>query len=253
MPMSKPLHTGSLKRDQYRFSAHLRDPASQPAPAGVEERRLAIYRDLIYNNIEGFIRGGFPTLREITGDARWHAMVRDFIRCHRAHSPYFREISQEFLDYLQRERQVQDDPPFLLELAHYEWVELALDVSTSVFPEELPGQPDLLISLLRLSPLAWNLSYEFPVHQIGPAYQPTEPPAQPTFLVVYRNRREQVRFLESNAATSRLLTLLSGRAPLTGLQALLLLADELQAPNSQSIIDFGKELLEKLWSLDIIV
>ena len=31
---------------QYAFAAHLRDPAHAPAPEGIEDRRLAVYRSL---------------------------------------------------------------------------------------------------------------------------------------------------------------------------------------------------------------
>jgi len=31
-------------RTQYAFAAHIRDPQHQPAPADIEDRRIAIYR-----------------------------------------------------------------------------------------------------------------------------------------------------------------------------------------------------------------
>ena len=51
---------------QYRFAAHLRDPEHQPAPEGLEDRRLKIYRELFYNNVEDFLQTAFPVLRRIT-------------------------------------------------------------------------------------------------------------------------------------------------------------------------------------------
>ena len=52
-------------------------------------------------------------------------MVRDFMRRHRSTTPLFTEVGQEFLAYLQDERGPQaGDWPFMLELAHYEYVEL---------------------------------------------------------------------------------------------------------------------------------
>ena len=138
---SKPKATAqqSFQDSQIAFAAHIRHPELHEAPADLEDRRLAIYRDLFYNNIEGFLASGFPVLRSILGDSLWHRMVRDFIHSHQSHSPYFLQISEEFLGYLKDERQVQaSDPAFMLELAHYEWVELALDVSTLKIPEEQP-------------------------------------------------------------------------------------------------------------------
>jgi len=202
--------TAEFQRRQFEFAAHIRDPGANPRPAGVEERRMAIYRELFYNNVEGFLSDNFPVLRSIVTDERWHAMARDFFARHRSRTPYFAEIPQEFLTYLQNERgERPEDPPFLLELAHYEWVELALVFSAA--DRELPqADPngDLLAGVPLLSPLAWNLSYRFAVHRIGPDFQPQVPGAEPTHLVVYRNRQDQVEFLEINAVTQRLIELL---------------------------------------------
>ena len=246
--------TLEFQNSQYQFAAHLRDPKQNPAPAEIEDRRMGIYRELIYNNIESFIASGFPVLRKIYSNELWHAMVRDFVSRHQSHTPYFLEISQEFLRYLQEERDVQQgDPAFLLELAHYEWVELALDVS----PEELPPPSDVNEQLLMkqrpvVSPLAWRLSYQYPVHQLGPQYQPEQPPEQPTFLVVYRNRQDKVRFMEANAVTVRLLQLLEDSEQLSGQAALEQIARELQHPQPEQVIANGLPLLVQLAELDII-
>ncbi len=236
---------------QHRMADHLRDPENNPAVPDIEERRLNIYRELIYNNIESFLSSGFPILRSIISDDNWHQLARDFVRSHQSESPYFLEISQEFLCYLQEERDpLPEDPPFMLELAHYEWVELALDVSTETFPDEA-REIDPANDILTVSPLAWRLCYQYPVHQIGPEYQPEVPPEQPTFLIVYRNRQQVVKFLEINALTSRLVQLLEDSC-MTGKQALSQLAGELGHQTSQQLEAFGLQTLSKLHSLDIL-
>lgn len=197
----------ALRNSQMQMAAYLRDPESAPAPEGVEDRRLKVYRELVFNNVEGFISGGFPVLRSLYGEAQWQELVRSFLQEHRCQSPYFLEISQEFIRYLMETHQPRDcDPPYIAELAHYEWVELALDVSEEELPQgELEG--DIDTAVLRLSPLAWVLSYQYPVHRIGPDQQPNEPGEQ-TFLAVYRDREDNVQFMEINGATARLLELL---------------------------------------------
>lgn len=242
----------SFQETQYQLASHLRDPDHVAPPQGVDDRRLRVYRDLIYKNIEGFISGGFPILRSIFDDEAWHAMVRDFIQTHQSHTPYFLEISQEFLKYLQEDRVFQEnDPPFMLELAHYEWVELALDISTEEFPtEQLSG--DLLNDKLVVSPLVWCLSYQYPVHRIGEHFQPTETPEQPTFLLVYRNRDDRVKFMESNAVTNRLVQLLQSEEMLTGRAVLETIAQELQAPDVEAIINMGTPLLHQLHQAGVI-
>ena len=228
---------------QYRFTAHLRDPKKNPAPAGLEARRLKIYADLFYNNVEGFLASGFPVLRKLTSDKRWHAMVRDFFSRHRSHTPLFHRIAEEFLHYLENERRDKTDPPFLQELAHYEWVELALSVALDPPPRRATTP--------RLSPLAWNLRYRFPVHRIGPDFQPRQPPAQPTHLVVYRTRDLAVKFMEANAVTSRLLQLLDGRRSVR--TALLRIARELKHPQPQALLADGQRLLQDLQRKDIVL
>src|SRR5262249_43604350 len=114
---------------QYRFTAHIRDPERNPAPEGVEDRRMAIYRDLVYSNIESFISSNFPVIRTLYDDAQWNAFTHEFFREHRCHTPLFPEFAREFLRWLElRQEQQRGDPPWLLELAHYEWAELALSL-----------------------------------------------------------------------------------------------------------------------------
>ncbi len=192
----------ALRDSQLQMARYLRNPEAAPAPA-VEERRLKVYRDLIFNNVEGFISGGFPVLRSLYQDDDWVGLVRSFMDGHRCQSPYFLEISQEFIRYLAEEHRPRPcDPDFITELAHYEWVELALDVAE----DELPEEPGCIDVPLTLSPLAWVLAYRYPVHLIGPGHWP-EPGDEPTLLVVYRDRSDNVQFMVLNSASARMLEL----------------------------------------------
>lgn len=243
--------SGEFRQIQRRFAAHLRNPDGAPAPAGIEPRRLAIYRELIYNNVESFLANGFPVLRAISPDDHWHGMVGDFLRVHRCESPYFLDIGREFLAYLDGERgDVAADPPFLRELAHYEWVELELDIASAEVAE--PGEFDPLTTRLRLSPLARNLVYRYPVHRIGPAYQPPSAPPTPTCLLVHRDWSDRVRFMEVNAPTARLVELLDG-GERSGGQALAALAAELGEPPGASLATFGTTLLADLVARAILL
>jgi hypothetical protein len=249
----------SFQAGQFTFAAHLRDPAVNPAPADIEDRRVAIYRDLIYNNIESFLSSGFPVLRSLMSDEAWHQLVRGFVRDHRCHTPYFLEISQEFLVYLREGKaSIPKNLPFILELAHYEWVELALDVSPEVLPDVLPGQeirPDggmtFLDDNLQISPLAWRLNYSYPVHKISLDYQPLEAPEQPSSLVVYRGPDEKVHFLESNAVTLRLLQLLED-GQCNARQALEQVALELKHPEPETLMAMGGKIIQELLHLSIL-
>ncbi|MGB5517386.1 MAG: putative DNA-binding domain-containing protein, partial [Gammaproteobacteria bacterium] len=230
-------------------------PEHNPAPEGIEDRRIGIYRDLLYNNVEGFIANGFPVLRSIYSDENWHKMVRDFFAHHQSTTPYFLEISQEFLDYLQSERKTQaEDPQGLPELAHYEWVELALLVADE--DTDLNGidpNGDLLAGHPVLSPLAWPLAYQFPVHRMGPGYLPAAPPEQPSYLVVYRDRKDAVKFLEINPVTARLINLLQENPEITGELALEQIVHEMNHPRPELVIEGGLSALQELQRYGIVL
>jgi len=245
----------AFKKHQYEFTAHIRDPENNAKPEGIEDRRMGIYRELFYNNVEGFISSGFPVIRGIYNNENWHKMIRDFFAHHKSHTPYFLEISQEFIDYLQNERQAQDeDPAGLIELAHYEWVELALHVSDeSISMENINANGDLLTQHPVFSPVAWPLVYQFPVHNMGPDNLPEQAPEQPTYLVVYRNRSDQVRFLEINPVTARLIGLLRENDSYTGVDAIDHIVKEMNHPNPDVVLQGGKTALEELQQHGIIL
>jgi hypothetical protein len=240
---------------QRRFAAHIRNPELNQAPADVEDRRMEIYRGLFFRNLRNFLSGNFPVLKTLYSDAGWDVLVRDFYTEHSSRTPLFPEIPREFLQYLQDGRgQRNDDPPFMLELAHYEWVELALDLDEAEI-EDVAAEPDgdLMAGIPVLSPLAWPLSYSYPVHRIRPDFQPSEPPEQATHLLVYRDRGDQVRFIELNPVSALLLQQLKEDRGLTGLDLLNEVAGALQHPNPDTVLQGGETLLNDLRDRDVIL
>ena len=189
-------------------------------------------------------------------EQQWEELSRDFFSRHSSHSPYFSQISQEFLHYLQNERlenpQSKHDLPFLLELAHYEWTELV----TSIAEDLDSGNSiitDPLTQALTLSNTALTLAYQYPVHKISPDFIPTEPPAQATYLVVYRNVDDQIVFLETNPVTHALLETLADNTEQTTLPLLSKLADDMQHPKPQTLIQGGLSILNDFISRGIVI
>ena len=244
-----------FKAVQYAFTAHIRDPENVAAPEGIEDRRINIYRSLFYNNIEGFVSSSFPVLRSLYSDDDWHAMVRSFFSKHECHTPYFLEIAQEFIDYLQNEHEIRDcDFPFMLELAHYEWVELAIEIDeTENDLTDIEPDGDLLAGHPQVSALAWPLSYQFDVHTIAEDNIPEQANPQGCHLIVYRDLDDEVHFMEVNAVTARLLFLLNEDTSMTGQAALEQIADELQHPSPQAVIDGGMQTLRELKERNIVL
>ena len=207
---------------QYAFTAHMRDPQENPAPPGIEDRRMGIYRDLIFCNVEQFISSNFPVIRTLYNDADWNGFVRAFLREHVCHTPLFPEFGREFLRYLEwRQEQGRLDPPFLVELAHYEFAELALAIDendTEVVAHHPHGDP--VSGVPVVSPLACVLGYRFPVHRINADFRPTSPDENPSVLLLVRGRDDVVRFHEINALSALLIERLRDNTELSGEQCL---------------------------------
>ena len=196
----------NFKATQNAFMQHIRDPQNNKFP-GIEDRRLAIYRELFFNNIEGFVSSAFPVLRSLYSDKQWQALVRTFFVEHDCQSPYFLQISEEFLAFISNEYQAnENDPPYMLELAHYEWVELALSIADGE-PNETT-LTDVTTEPLYFSSLAWRVSYAYPVQFASSENAKLAPLEEGNHLVIYRDNDDDIQFVAINAITAHLVQLI---------------------------------------------
>jgi len=243
-----------FKAKQLEFATYIRDSESVAVPSDVSKDRMDIYRQLFFNNLDNFLCSTFPVLHQITNDEDWVALVQDFFVKHPCHTPYFSEIPEEFLDYLQNERQNQDDFPFMLELAHYEWAEMALAIAKEDSPAESVCPDGVLQKIIGLSPVAWPLAYQYPVQRISPEFLPEQAPEQPTFLVVYRDNADDVHFLEVTPVTYRLLELVQEHEGGVVAEACLKqLAIEMQHPQPEQVLANGLQVLQGLIEKGVVL
>lgn len=241
---------------QYAFAAHIRDPQHTVAPDGIEDRRMAIYRELFFNNLYNLLGTYFPVLRKIHTDEQWHLMIREFMRKHRAQTPYFLQLPGEFLDFLQGEYPAQDgDFAFLTELAHYEYAELELSVSTDENDfTGIDAAGDLLLNTPVKSRLAWAFAYQYPVHRISQDFLPAAANEQPVFLALYRRSDDKVRFLELNSVSAALLDAVDDNHDgLSGEALLRELSKKMHYPDVDALIKHGADALEEMRQLEILI
>ena len=243
--------TSTLRAQQFALARHVRDPAHQAPPPGIEERRLAIYRGLFFNSIDGLLAGNFPVIRQTLGDARWTQLVRAFYAGYRCRTPLFTEIGREFVRFLEL-REVDPACPWLHELAHYEWVELALQIAEDALPAH-DAAGDVLEGIPVCSPLAWALAYAWPVQEIGPAFLPTTQPPGPTLLLVRRDAAGDVQFSALSPLVYRLLALLDAPPPRSGRAALEALAVEAGITDMRAFIDDGAAMLRQLREAGVLL
>jgi hypothetical protein len=246
----------SFKKTQYEFAAHIRDPESNPKPADVESRRMKIYNELFFNNVEDFISNTYPVLKSITSENDWDEMMRDYFSSHLSHTPLFPEMPREFLKYLETERNNPKDPEFIKELAHYEWIELALmtsDLDEDIDWSKINTDGDVLEHQPVLSPLAWPLTYQYPVQQISADFIPSAPAEQPVYLLVYRDNADEVHFIELNPVTALLIQLISEDNNLTTKQMLEVIAEQMNHPDPNVVIEGGYQIIQDLISRNVIL
>jgi hypothetical protein len=239
----------TLRAQQRALTAHLRDPQHQPAPAGLDEKRLQVYRDLLFNNLQALLAGSFPVLLQVLDDDEWAALCRRYFVAHRCASPLFTEVAAEFVAWLQT---VDDLPrPFLAELAHYEWVEQALQAREAAPLQAPEARMDPWSTRLQRSPLAWPLVYRWPVQRLGRDYQPDVTPGQATFLLARRQPGGKVVFSQLSALAWQLLERMDTAPSRSGAEHLQHLAEQ----HGLALADLepdGRALLAQLLAAGVI-
>lgn len=235
----------TFMQKQYEFAERIRNPEHAARPADVPQKRMAVYEELFFNNINEALSNAFPVLRTIHDEESWLKLVRDYFATHCAHTPLFHEMPREFLSYLLEERESHDDFPFISELAHYEWIELEL-MTAEESESDFNAEGNLLTETPVLSPLIRRLGYNYAVHKISPDYLPTEAEKIDTHLLVYRDSHDKIGFIELNPVTNRLLHLIEQNSSQSGEELLRQIAEELQHPNPQTVIEGGMAILADL-------
>jgi hypothetical protein len=90
-----------LREFQLAFGRRIRAGARAPVPAGVPRQRMAVYEELLFNNLRSFLDRCFPVGRACLGELRWTRLCRAFYRDWPCATAWFREIPREFVDYLE--------------------------------------------------------------------------------------------------------------------------------------------------------
>lgn len=235
-----------FKRVQQSFIDYIRDP-EKPLPAGVSLERMQVYRELFFNNVMGFVSNGFPVLKSLYSEADWQALVQAFFSQHDCQSPIFIDIAGEFLHFLQQEYQPKDiDPPFMLELAHYEWLELVVAVAQqkgdeqAIQAEQIPHVPLCLAATARVA------QYHFPVQHIRQDYRPEQALETPVFFCLYQDNGGEVCFLQLTPLSAQVLAYVVERGKVLFSDILTWLTNTYPQMAQEILAKGSLELLEQL-------
>ena len=165
---SSPNVISEYQRVQQQFANYIRDPERNSVPAGIEQRRMDIYKRLFFNNLESFCTKAFKLFRPFVDDGEWNALIRDFMRNHTCTSPYFKDIPIAFVAYLGSSDLLNAKFPFMREMCHLDAMRMQLRLAPDATQcKDLDVKEQT--TRIWLSPTVRLLSYEWPVHKLTPS------------------------------------------------------------------------------------
>jgi hypothetical protein len=186
------------------FTAKIRK--SKPSNYEANDR-VEVYRSLFRSNIQSFLEQAFPVLHQVLPERWWRREVDGFLEHHQCASPYFHDISMEFIRHSIEHGFVSDQTPdWVIELMHYEWLELHIQTQ----PDEPRNACELTMqSQIKAIDASALQVYQYPVHMIGTHYIPDEIPENPTSILMYRNLSDGITFEQLNALSTSLYALIT--------------------------------------------
>ena len=202
-------------------SAFREDPIAFAAARGLEpgdarafqrwQRRLLTYRALVRFALSDAIPDCFPITQALLGE-EWEPCVDAFLEARTIQSPYYRHIHPHFVEWLAATGWGADRFPFLLSLAHFEYLELevlrAPEDEDPVGLAQAPA-PDRRV---RFSASARNLAYPWRVQEATEA-EPV-PPEGLALLFCHRLPEGRYHQQELDGPQSALLTRLLEGTPI---------------------------------------
>lgn len=237
---------------QKRFSDHIRDPENNPAPDGIEDRRLAIYRRLFLNNLSSLFGKNFPVARKVVPDDRWRKLIRAFMVEHRPTTPLFPEIGREFVRFLAGHPEHYPEWPWLAEICHWQFLATSVRNDESELAETgADPDGDLLVEHPVVNPTLRLAQYQWPVHEIRADRIPESPRA--VILAIFRKPDDRLGRIQINAITGRLLELLQENPGSSGQLCLKRLADEIGHADPDKLIAHGGQMLDSLQQKSLLL
>jgi len=168
---------------------------------------------------------------------QWQKLVRNFFNTHPLKTPILHEIPDEFVEFLHLQGDKNN-----FELAHYDWVEIILELdSIDLNTINYTITANIIDHIPLISPLAYLVHYE------------TFTKNNENHHIIWRNRNHQVSYLAVNIFSAKFFELLKNNKTLSGQAVLELLILETNPPNPILVIKNGLALLQHWREKEIIL
>lgn len=191
------------------------DPAAFGARRGLEgsdqaalaryARRLGVYRGLVRASLLDPLGDAYPLTQSLLDEAGlWEPLLDAFLASRAVTSLYYRDIPPTFLAWLAETAPHADRYPWLLSLAHYEYMELEIlrwpepELTDPLGEVPTPASRALFHGAFR------NLAYGWRVHEADEDAPEPEPGS--ACLACYRDLDGRFTWRELPAPTSAFLT-----------------------------------------------
>lgn len=215
---------------QTHIAAALLDPALPP-PAGLAERRFAVYRNNVMVGLCDALAASFPTVAALVGNEFFRAIAGGFVRAAPPATPVLHEYGDGFAAFLQRHGAI-GDLPYLPDVARLDWACLRAYHAADAAPvgiDSLSAVPEDALDRLRmvLHPSLALVTSDWPVAAIWRAHQTDDPaaalaelPAGGETALVIRPHLNVAVHAVSGAARDFVAALAAGQALGTALEEL---------------------------------
>lgn len=155
-----------------------------PVPELLDPRGLSIYRRLIHNNIRQFLELCFSDSKLLVDATYWQQLQQRFVAEATLQSPFFNDIPQQFLEYINEIPEEDRPANAILEMMDFEVGLLKAEITIT---SEVNGVWDT-DTLLVWSPAACLKEYQFDF--ISSSL--TEYKEEKTYVIIWRNKEDDV-------------------------------------------------------------
>ena len=180
----------------------------------VGAKRALVYRRLVFNSMRNVTIDFIERTVARLGFERVRSDFEGFVEARASESPYLRDVPGEFVEWVVPHWAADPEvPAWIPELARHELLEYV------VRSDPRGGEPDTELPLALDRPLRFDgttrlVRYAHAVHRLPRAKDDrTEPDAEPTCLLVYRDPEHKARYLALTPFADALVReLLGGKA-----------------------------------------
>jgi uncharacterized protein len=156
--------------------------------AGIEERRIEIYRNAVFSGVRRVLEKAYPLTKAALGD-EWEQLISEFFANHDCPSPHLWKMPRELYAYVEKRG---SEIPWLIELLYFEWIEIEVHMGPDI-SVECQDDGDILSDPLVMNPEHRLTRFTYPVFREKTEH--LRPGAH--FLFTYRHPGIcDVRFLE---------------------------------------------------------